>query len=71
MQKEFPSLEELKQYELPDLLDLLVKETEIYTRLHSEKGYTPELDWQRDRIKMVQFTIGYKKQRLERSGSPS
>ena len=56
-----PTVEELLQSELPDLVDMLAKQTAEYTHRFKQEGITPNTAVIKEMIKKIQAAIDIKK----------
>lgn len=56
-----PTPEELKQSDLPDLLDMLARQTAEYTRIFKKEGISPNAITVRELIQKIQVAIQEKK----------
>ena len=56
-----PTVEELLQSELPDLVDMLAKQTAEYTPLFKKEGITPKTAAIKEMIERIQAAIDIKK----------
>ena len=56
-----PTPEELQQFELPELMDMLAKHTTEYIQLFKEKGVTSHTAALREMVINIQMAIDHKK----------
>ena len=56
-----PTITELKVLDLPILMDMLVRETDVYARLLDEEGYSDKQRIQKEMLENIQAAIEFKK----------
>lgn len=56
-----PTLDELKQLELQELIDMLAKHTVEYVQLFKEQGVTSQTTSLREMLANIQIAIDYRK----------
>ena len=56
-----PTVEELTHSDLPDLVDMLVRHSQEYTRLHKTEGKTPRTNAIAELIQRIQKAIELKR----------